>query len=93
MLGSSSLAYAATDSEDANLAKIVQILDSLTPLINAAERNQNPSAREQFHYDWLRSDIDNIKIGINQKLANSQTQPRMITPLHGDYLTLTQKPL
>ena len=47
-------AYADTDLENANLARIRHVLNSLTPLINEAEQQQNNLARVQFRYDWLQ---------------------------------------
>jgi len=78
--------YADTDLENEDLARIKQVLNSLTPLINEAEQEQNKSARIQFQYDWLRSDINQIKQGIDQKIKASPLEPRRVTPLYGDYI-------
>ena len=38
-----------------------------------------------FHYDWLRSDINHIQDGINEKLNQTNLAPRVIPPIKGDY--------
>lgn len=85
------LAYADTELENTSLARIRNILNSLTPLINEAELQQDKSMRVQFRYEWLRSDINQIKQGIDQKLNTPSVQPRVIQPIKGDYLTLKSK--
>jgi len=85
--------YADTDLENANLARIKHVLDSLTPLINEAEQQQNKLARVQFRYDWLRKDIKDIKNGIDEKLKQLPIEPRNVMPLQGDYLTYQHKTL
>ncbi len=86
-------AYADTDLENADLARIKQVLNSLKPLMNEAEREQNPTARAQFHYDWLRSDLANIQQGIDEKLKQAPIEPRTVMPIKGDYITYRSKPL
>lgn len=87
---------ADTDLENAALARIIAVLNSLTPLINSAEEQQDKTTRVQFHYEILRNDIDKIKQGITQKLQPEPIEPRTIDPIQGDYLlplgkTLTSK--
>ncbi len=83
--------YADTELEHTALARVLNVLDSLTPLINEAESQQEQHARLQFHYDWLRDDINQIKQGIEQKLKTPCIEPRIIKPLKGDYLELQSK--
>lgn len=82
-----SISYADSDIENVDLARIYSVLNSLAPLINEAESQQDKNDRVLFRYDWLRSDIESIKQGINQKLKPLSIQPRSIAPLKGDYLT------
>ena len=86
-----SISYADTEIENATLARIRNVLNSLTPLINEAEQQQDKNARMQFRYDWLRADINQIKQGLEQKLGNPSIQPRTVTPIKGDYLVLKSK--
>jgi RAQPRD family integrative conjugative element protein len=39
----------------------------------------------RFHYEWLRQDLDRVRLGIAEHLAAPRNQPREIEPLRGDY--------
>jgi RAQPRD family integrative conjugative element protein len=78
--------YADTDLENAALARIVNVLNSVSPLIDEAERQQDKTARVQFQYQALRADINKIKTGIEQKLQTTSIEPRVVLPIQGDYL-------
>jgi RAQPRD family integrative conjugative element protein len=78
--------YADTDLENAALARIINVLNSASPLIDEAERQQDKTARVQFKYQTLRSDLNKIKTGITQKLQTTSIEPRVVTPIQGDYL-------
>lgn len=84
-------AWADTDIEKAQLARIRQALDSLSPLISAAEHEQEKMMRVQFQYDWLRADIEKIKQGIEEKLKQVPIEPRRVVPIKGDYITYRNK--
>lgn len=86
-----SIAQADTELENAALARVVQVLNSLGPLINEAERQQDQNTHIQFQYDALRSDLNKIKDGIHQKLQPPSVEPRTVAPIEGDYLTLKGK--
>ena len=86
-IGALSPAYAVTSLENADLALVVQQLQAVYPLIAAAEKQADPDARTQFHYDWLREDLTTVITGINEKLKPMPVEPRAIKPLKGDYLT------
>jgi RAQPRD family integrative conjugative element protein len=88
-----SQAQADTEQENATLARMVQVLNSLTPLINQAEQEQDPNARILFQYEQLCADIQKVKSGIDQKLNPPSIQLRPVTPISGDYLTLQSKKL
>ena len=81
---------ADTELENESLARIVQVLDSLTPIIDEAQRQADNNSRIQFQYDALRSDINKIKGGIEQKLNPPALEPRIIAPIQGDYLKSKQ---
>jgi RAQPRD family integrative conjugative element protein len=78
--------YADTDLENTDLARIVNILNSINPLLDEAERQQDKTARVQFQYQALRADLNQIKIGITQKLQTTSIEPRVVMPIQGDYL-------
>jgi RAQPRD family integrative conjugative element protein len=77
---------ADTDLENTDLARIVNVLNSLNPLIDEAERQQDKNARVIFQYDALRSDLNKIKVGIAQKLQTTSIEPREVVSIDGDYL-------
>jgi RAQPRD family integrative conjugative element protein len=80
--------YADTAAENTELARMVHILDSLQPIINAAEGQRDPRARVQFQYNWLRKDLTQIKDGIQQKINMPRIQPRVVKPLKGDFMSM-----
>jgi RAQPRD family integrative conjugative element protein len=81
-------AFADTENEQALLAQIIQRLDALTPLINQAQSQASTNTRLIFNYDALRADLAKIKEGINQPLSANALEPRPITPISGDYVSL-----
>jgi RAQPRD family integrative conjugative element protein len=83
--------YADTELENAALARVITVLNSLTPLINEAERQQDKNARIQFQYKQLRNDINQIKSGIAEKLQTQTIEPRTIKSIDGDYLVQRSK--
>ena len=81
-------AFADTQQENANLDLVVRQLQAVYPLIYKAEQQADPNERQQFHYDWLRSDLATVIAGINQKLKPQPIEPREVRPIQGDYLAL-----
>lgn len=84
----SASAYADTARENETLARIVHVLDSLQPLIQKAEQEQDTGERAQFDYAALRQDITRVKAGIERKFAAYPLEPRVIKPIQGDYLSI-----
>lgn len=84
--GFSMKAWADTAIEKSDLARINAILSHLNPLINDAQRNQNPNARVKFCYACLRQDISKIQVGIAQGIHGVSIEPRAVVPLQGDYV-------
>jgi len=72
------------DGERTALAKLMHELDGLKPLIAEAQAQADQSGRLQFQYDWLRLDIERIKLGIQEHLT-APRQARSFPPLKGDY--------
>jgi RAQPRD family integrative conjugative element protein len=79
------LALADADGERAVLARIIHELQSIDPLITEAASQANPDARVRFQYDWLRQDLDRIRLGIQEHVDTPRSEPRTFPPLRGDY--------
>lgn len=93
---------ADTEQENMYLTQILNALNSIQPLILAAEREQPQNTRTEFHYtqyqdqqgEWhngLLEDIKTIQSGIKEQLNSASVEPRTITPLNGDYLNLAHE--
>ena len=80
-----STATADADGERSALAQLIHELEVLTPLVNEAKAQANPDARIRFQYDWLKQDLETIRMGINAHIQAPQSQPRTFPPLQGDY--------
>ncbi len=78
-------AVADADGERAALARIVHELQAIEPLITEAASQANPDARVRFQYDWLRQDLDRIRLGIQSHIDAPRSEPRTFAPLRGDY--------
>ena len=78
-------AIADTDGERALLAKVIHELQSIEPLIRQAESQANPDSRVHFRYDWLRQDLQRLRLGIQEHINAPRAQPRSFPPLRGDY--------
>ena len=78
-------AVADADGERAALARIIHELQAIDPLITEAASQANPDARVRFKYDWLRQDLDRIRLGIQEHIDAPRSEPRTFPPLRGDY--------
>ena len=78
-------ARADADTERAYLARWIHELTAIAPLLEAAERHANPDARIRFQYEWLRQDLDRIRMGVAEHLQAVRQEPRRVEPLRGDY--------
>lgn len=78
-------ADADADGERAALARIIQELHAIDPLIAEAASQANSDARVRFQYDWLRQDFDRIRLGIQEHIDAPRSEPRSFPPLRGDY--------
>ena len=76
---------ADTDGERAALARINHELQVIGPLITEAASQANADARIRFQYDWLRQDLDRIRLGIQTHIDAPRSEPRTFPPLRGDY--------
>ena len=78
-------AIADADAERAVLARISHELQAVEPLISEAASQANPDARIRFQYEWLREDLDRIRLGIQAHIDAPRSEPRTFPPLRGDY--------
>ena len=78
-------AVADADGERAALARIIHELQAIEPLMTEAASQANPDARVRFQYEWLRQDLDRIRLGIQEHIDAPRSEPRTFPPLRGDY--------
>jgi RAQPRD family integrative conjugative element protein len=78
-------AIADAEGERSALARVIHELHAIQPLIKEAESQANPDARVRFQYDWLRQDLDRIRLGIQEHIDTPRAEPRTFPPLRGDY--------
>lgn len=75
---------ADADAERENLAMLSHELALLKARAEEAAKQADSTARIKFRYDYLASDLELIKRGIEDHL-DAPRQPRPIPPLNGDY--------
>mgnify|MGYP001545345634 CR=1 FL=1 len=78
-------AIADADGERAALARVIHELQAIQPLITEASSQANPDARVRFQYEWLRQDLDRIRLGVQEHIDAPRAEPRTFPPLRGDY--------
>ena len=77
--------FANADGEREVLARIAHEIEAIRPLIRQAASQANPDTRIRFQYDWLRQDLDRIRLGIQDHIDTPRSEPRTFPPLRGDY--------
>jgi len=77
--------FADADGERETLARIIHELQAIQPLITEAASQANPDARIRLQYDWLRQDLDRIRLGIQEHIDTPRSEPRSFPSLRGDY--------
>lgn len=91
--------FAKDKQEREYLIQLLNQLDAMQPLIIAAEKEQPKNLRVQFHYtkfkdsqgqihNGLLEDIEAIRAGIKEKLNETQIEPRVFSPIAGDYMPM-----
>lgn len=75
----------ASEPERSVLARLDHELAVLQSLVSRAEAVRNPDARIPFDYAGLRRDLEMVRGGVREHLANPGQQPRQFEPLRGDY--------
>ena len=79
------LARADAEGEREALVRVIHELQAIEPLLRAGESQANPDARVRFRYDWLRQDLQRMRLGIQAHLDASRAEPRSFPPLRGEY--------
>jgi RAQPRD family integrative conjugative element protein len=79
------LARADAAGEREQLARVIHELQAVEPLLRAAQSQANPDARIRFRYDWLRQDLERMRLGIQEHINAPRVEPRSFPPLGGDY--------
>lgn len=79
------LTHADAEGEREALARVIHELQALDPLVRSAESQANRDARVRFRYDWLRQDLERVRLGIQEHINAPRAQPRSFPPLRGDY--------
>ena len=79
------LARADAEGEREQLARVILELQAVEPLLWAAEAQADPDARVRFRYDWLRHDLERVRLGIQEHINAPRVEPRSFPPLRGDY--------
>lgn len=77
-------AHADEEAERANLERIENEIAQIQAMVAAASRENIPTQRVNFRYDWLMADLEVMRKGIQQHI-NAPRQARPVEPLRGDY--------
>ena len=78
-------AYANDDDlEREQLARISNELARVQKMVADAAMQAPTGQRVKFRYDWLESDLQLLREGIDRH-ADAPRQPRVVPPLRGDY--------
>jgi RAQPRD family integrative conjugative element protein len=78
-------ASADAEGEREALARVIHELQALAPLLRRGESQANPDARVRFRYDWLRQDLQRMRLGIQEHIDAPRAEPRQFPPLRGEY--------
>ena len=79
------LTLADADAEREVLARIIHEFELLEPLLAEAKAAADADARIHFRYDWLKTDLERVRQGIEAHIDAPRAMPRAVTPLRGDY--------
>lgn len=81
----SAACFADADGEREILARLVNEINALEPMIAEAEAQAPPETRVKFQYLWLRQDLAKVRSGMQEHLDAPRAEPRSVPPLRGDY--------
>ena len=81
------LHFARADAEGERdaLARVIHELQAIEPLLRLGQAQANPDNRVRFRYDWLRQDLERVRIGVQEHINAPRAEPRNFPPLRGDY--------
>ena len=77
--------FSDADMERKYLSMLVNEIDGLEYLIKKAQLAVDKNERVQFQYQWLRRDLEIMKVGIENHIRAPRTAPRKVDALVGDY--------
>ena len=88
---------ASPEQERVYVLQLLHQIDDLELTVLAAQKEQSPNARIQFHYTAYRDqegklhngvleDLRFIRAGIEEQLSGPGVEPRIVMPIQGDYL-------
>ena len=78
-------AHSETPQSRMLLARAESLLKSAQELTLQASRADHDSPAAVFHYDWLITDIQALRSGIQDYLNQVRVTPQAITRLHNHY--------
>lgn len=81
----SGIAQADVHAERGELARLLNELERLELIITTAQSHSDPDARHRFQYEWLRQDLERVRLGIREHIDGPRVPPRTFKPLRGDY--------
>ena len=84
-VAAASACFADADAERETLARLVNEINALEPLIAEAEAQAPSAVRVKFNYLWLRQDLAKMRSGVEEHLDAPRAEPRSVPPLRGDY--------
>jgi RAQPRD family integrative conjugative element protein len=78
-------ARADAQGEREALARVIHELQAIEPLLRRGQAQANPDARVRFRYDWLRQDLQRMRLGIQEHIDAPRAEPRQFPPVFGQY--------
>ena len=98
MLVLSTSCFATNDQMNEDLVKVVQELQSIKPLLEKAEKEQEKNTRIKINFEdfkgpngkthnGLKSDIETIQKSIIEIINSETIEPRVVDPISGDFVS------
>lgn len=90
-------AQASTAQMNQTMVRMINQIEALFPLIAQASKEQDKTARVQFHFDeWvdasgvkhdgLKENLLDIRVAIINQINQSNLTPKKVAPISGDYV-------
>ena len=97
LMGIFQSAIASPEQERVYLLQLIHQIDAMKPTLLAAQQEQSKTARVQFHYrsyhdaqgqqhNGIWEDLQAIRAGIEEKIKNNVSEPRIPEVISGDYM-------